>query len=250
MYIVELNYPGSFLELNNHELNFEIGGMLGHLEGVVIEAAISLSMFEASLEQNIDYRKEQERDDKLRCEIDKEIQAEFGENYYQNFDKFRLMSERRLRARKAELGIIPITYLGKLPFIHAHTFVYAVDSFGKFLEELKAYDGMPEQVSHCVEEFNRLLPTVRKIRNSAMHIEDRSRGYGPLWDKKKGKKMDLQGFLGISNLQGNSLCYTIEDGSYQQVEVSVRVLNILVQLANFLLASFRWSGSARISPTY
>lgn len=250
MYIIELTYPGSYLELDSHELRLEIEGFLHRLEGIIIEAAISLSMFEASLEQNIDYRKERERDDKLRLDINKEIQTEFGENYYLNFDKFRLMSDRRLRARKAELGVIPIPYLHKLPFIHAHTFVYAVDSYGKHLEELKAYDGMPEQVAHCVEEFNRLLPTVRKIRNSAMHIEDRSRGYGSPWDKRKGKKMDLQGFLGISNLQGNSLCYTIEDGSYQQVEVSVRVLDILVQLANVLLASFRWSGSARISPTY
>lgn len=250
MYVFELNYPGTWLEFPNDELKFEIEGMLRSLEGLITEAAISLSMFEACQAQRNDPRKEWERDAELRRDIDEDIRIEAGESYYQDFEKYRLISEKRLRARKAELGILPRAYLHKLPFIHAHTFVYAVDSFGKYLEELKAYDGMPEQVSHCVDEFNRLLPTVRKIRNSALHIEDRSRGYGPQWDKKKGKKMELQGFLGLSNLEGNFLCYTIDDGSYQKVEISSEVLNILVQIANYLLASFQWNGPARVEPSY
>jgi hypothetical protein len=83
-----------------------------------------------------------------------------------------------------------------------------------------------------------------------LHIEDRSRGYGPPWEKKQGKKMEIQGFLGLSNLEGNFLCYTIDDGSYQKVEISQNVLNILVQLANHLLASFQWKGPACVEPSY
>jgi hypothetical protein len=250
MYIFELNYPGTWLELKNDELKFEIEGMLRSLEGVITEAAISLSMFEACQRQRNDPREEWDRDAELRQQIDEEVRAEVGGDYYQDFEKYRLISEKRLRAKKAELGILPRSYLHKIPFIHAHTFVYAVDSFGKYLDELKAYEDIPDEVTQCVDEFNRLLPSVRKIRNSALHIEDRSRGYGPPWEKKQGKKMELQGFLGISNLEGNLLCYTIDDGSYQKVEISVGVLNILVQLANYLLASFQWKGPARVEPSY
>lgn len=250
MYLYELNYPGTWLQLENGEVRFEIEGVLRALEGILTEAAIALSMFEESRSQGPDPHHEWDRDAELRQQVDDEIRKKAGDDYYQNFDTYRLLSEKRMRAKKAELGILPRSYLHKIPFIHAHTFVFAVDSFGKYLEVLKEYDETPEEIGKCSDEFDRLLPSVRKIRNSALHIEDRSRGYGPPWDKKKGKKMEIKGFLGLSNLEGNSLCYTIDDGSYQRVEISSNVFGVLVSLANRLLASFEWSGPARIEPSY
>ncbi len=154
MYIFELNYPGTWLEFENNELKFEIEEMLKSLEGIITEAAISLSMYEACQNHRNDQREEWEKDAELRRQIDEEIKLEAGNDYYQDFEKYRLLSEKRLRSKKAELGIFPKSYLHKIPFIHAHTFIYAVDSFGKYLEELEAYDGMPEEVEQCVDEFN------------------------------------------------------------------------------------------------
>lgn len=250
MYLYELNYPGTWLQLENDEVRFEIMGVLRALEGILTEAAIALSMFEESYSQRPDSLNEWDRDAELRQQIDDEIRKEAGDDDYQNFDTYRLIPEKRMRAKKAELGILPRSYLHKIPFIHAHTFIYAVDSFGKYLEVLQEYNEVTEEIGKCAKEFDRQLPSVRKIRNSALHIEDRSRGYGPPWEKKKGKKMEIQGFLGLSNLESNSLCYTIDDGSYQRVEISSNVLEILVSLANQLLASFEWSGPARIEPSY
>lgn len=250
MYIIELNYPGTWLQFEDQDFKHEIEGMLRSLEGILTEAAISLSMYEESTSAPRDRRQEMERDCEMRQEIDTQLRNDARDDYYQNFDKCRLISDKKLREKKAELGIIPSSYMHKIPFIHAHTFVYAVDSFGKFLEELVQYERIPESVKNCLDEFNRLLPSVRKIRNSALHIEDRSRGYGTWKDKKKGKKMETSGFLGLSNLEGNSLCYTIEDGTYQRVEISVGILNVLVQIMNHLLASFQWEGSPRVEPHY
>lgn len=250
MYIFELNYPGTRLQFGNEENRREIESMLCSLEGIVTEAAISLSMFEASRDNFGDPRAEWDRDAELRRAIDETIREEAGSDYYHNFDKYRVLAERQLRLKKSELGILPTSYIHRIPFIHAHTFVYAIDSFGKFLEEIAVYDGIPEQVQHCLDEFNRLLPSVRKIRNSALHIEDRSRGYGSWKEKKRRKKMETNGFLGLSNLENNELCYTIDDGSYQRVEISQAVLDILVQITNHLLASFHWQGSPRIAPHY
>ncbi|WP_404298048.1 hypothetical protein [Halomonas sp.] len=249
MYIYELNYPGQWLELENDDIKFEIESLLLLLEGTLTEAAIALSMFEESRSQRPDPRDEWYRDAGLRQQINEEIRNEVGDHYFQNIDAYDILAEKRMRAKKAELGILPRSYLHKIPFIHAHTFVYAVDSFGKFLEALQDYDETPKEVEECLNQFDCLLPWVKKIRNSALHIEDRSRGYGPPWHKKKGKKMEVQGFLGLSILEGNSLCYTIDDGSYQRVEISSNVLGILVSLANRLLVSFEWSGPERIAPS-
>ncbi|WP_046007313.1 hypothetical protein [Pseudoalteromonas rubra] len=92
--------------------------------------------------------------------------------------------------------------------------------------------------------------SVGKIRNSALHIEDHSRGFGTWKDKKKGKKMETSDFLGLINLEGSFLCSTIDDGIYKKVEISVGVFNILGQIMNHLLASFQWEGSPRIKPHY
>jgi len=250
MYIIELNYPGTRLVFEGEDCKREIESMLHSIEGVVTEAAISLSMFESSRSLRPDFSAEWERDSELRRQIDEDIRNEAGELYYQEFDKYRHQSEIRLRRKKAELGILPRSYTHKIPFIHAHTFVYAVDSFGKFLEELVVYENIPSGVQVSLNEFNRLLPSVRKVRNSALHIEDRSRGYGSWKEKKQGKKMQTNGFLGLSNLEDNFLCYTIDDGSYQKIEISVSVLNILVDIANYLFSSFDWDGSPRLAPHY
>ena len=155
------------------------------------------------------------------------------------------------RKRRAALGILPRSYAHKIPFIHAHSFVYTVDSFGKFLDVLWSYSGLPEGVAALRDEFYERLPTVRKIRNSALHIEDRSRGYGSWKDAERGRKMELrEGFLGLSNLEGNQLCYTIDDGSYQRIEVSCNTLHVLVELLNRLLTVFTWKGSPRVEPSY
>lgn len=248
MYIIELNYPGTWLQFEDQDSKQEIEAMLRSLEGIVTEAAISLTMYEEAISALRDSLEEKERDRELREVIDNQIREEAGEDYYQNSEQYRLKSEKQLRIKKAELGIIPRSYLHKIPFIHAHTFVYAVDSFGKFLEELAQYKNIPKSVQNCLNEFNRQLPSVRKIRNSALHIEDRSRGYGSWKDKKKGKKLEISGFLRLSNLEGNFLCYTIDDGTYQKAEISVGVLSILEQIMNHLLASFQWKGSPQIRP--
>lgn len=89
---------------------------------------------------------------------------------------------------------------------------------------------------------------MRKIRNSALHVEDRSRRYASIKDKRERKRMDVAG-VGLSNLHGNILCYTIDDGTYQGIAISDGTLQVLVDSINKVLAAFRWKGPARISPS-
>jgi len=249
MHIAEVIYPGTWLDLPDRDLAFELDGMLRSLEGRVAEAAIALTMFEASLTSRTDPRAEWERDAQMRQEVDNQLRHEIGDRYFQAFDQFRLESERRVLRKKAELGVVPRSYSHKVPFLHAHSFVYAVDSFGKFLDELCDYDVVPQTVREARDEFNRRLPMVRKIRNSALHIEDRSRRYASTQDKKKGKRMDVQGFLGLSNLEGNLLCYTIDDGTYQKIPIAQETLQVLVETINQALRAFPWKGPPHVAPS-
>jgi hypothetical protein len=249
MHIAEVIYPGTWLDLPDRDLAFELQGMLRSLEDRVAEAAIALTMFETSVNLRIDPRAEWERDAQIRREVEDQLRTEVGDIYFRDFDRFRLESERRALRKKADLGIVPQSYSHKLPFIHAHSFVYAVDSFGQFLDELCDYDIVSQAVREARDEFNRRLPMVRKIRNSAMHLEDRSRRYASLQDKKKGKRMDVQGFLGLSNLEGNLLCYTIDDGTYQKMAVSQEPLQVLVETINKVLNAFPWKGPPNVAPS-
>lgn len=249
MHIAEVIYPGTWLDLPDRDLAFELEGMLRNLEGRVAEAAIALTMFESSISSRIDPRADWERDAQIRQEIEDELRAEVGEVYFRDFDRYRLESERRALRKKAELGVAPRTYSHKLPFIHAHSFVYAVDSFGKFLDELCDYEAIPQGVSEARDEFDRRLPMVRKIRNSAIHLEDRSRRYASARDKRKGKRMEVQGFLGLSNLEGNFLCYTVEDGTYQKIAICQATLQVLVETVNKVLHAFPWKGPPHVAPS-
>lgn len=130
------------------------------------------------------------------------------------------------------------------------SFVYAVDSFGKFLDVLCSYKGIPQEIASLHNEFDARLPSVSKIRNSALHIEDRIRGYASWRDAKKGKKMDIKGFLGLSNLEGKRLCYTIDDGSYQCVDVTANTLDVLGDLLNRTLRAFVWEGPPHREPMF
>jgi hypothetical protein len=249
MHIAEIIYPGTWLDLSDGDVSFELEMMLGNLEDRVAEAAIGLSMFEASHNERTDPRQEQERDAEIRQEIDNQLRIEAGEQCHQDFDSYWLEAERRLLKRKAELGIVPRAYSYKIPFIHAHSFVYAVDSFGKFLDELCDYDIIPEAVKSICDEFNARMPMVRKIRNSALHLEDRSRRYASAQDKKKGQRMEVYGFLGLSNLEGDHLCYTIDDGSYQKIAISHETLSVMVETLNKVLSAMPWKGPPHVAPS-
>jgi hypothetical protein len=205
-------------------------------------------MFEASVGSRVDPRAEWDRDAEIRQQVEAELRAEVGDMYFRDFQRHHFEGERRALRKKVELGIAPQTYSHKVPFLHAHSFVYAVDSFGKFLDELCDYDATPQAVREIRDEFDRRLPMVRKIRNSALHIEDRSRRYASAHDKRKGKRMDVQGFLGLSNLEGKLLCYTIDDGSYQKITIGQETLRVLVDTINRVIEAFPWKGWPHVAP--
>jgi len=179
--------------------------------------------------------------------------------FYQNYDGLRLKIDIEMKRGKWQAGSLPRSYKHRLPFIHAHSFLYAIDGFGKFLEVIASEDGLPQAVCSIRDEFDRALPSLRKIRNSALHIEDRSRGFGTAVQARKKEKMKLQpiknrmidaphGALMLSNLNGNKLGYTIDDGSYQEIEISPLTLNIAKEALQKLIDTFTWNSPSLHRP--
>lgn len=248
MYVAQIYYPGTFLNVKDRDKFFELEGILSMLEDRVVIAAIGLSLYESSQKTSGYSVQDHERDTQIRKELSDQIRSDAGDRFLENFETYQIDLDRRTLERKKELGIVPRSYSHKIPFVHAHTFVFAIDSFASFLTELCDYSVVPNEVREAREKFNFRLPVIRKIRNSAIHAEDRLRRFASSADKRKGKRMDAKMIL-LGNLEGNSLCYTIDDGSYQKISISAATLSILTESLNEVLGAMPWTGPPRISPT-
>ena len=87
MYIAEIICPGTWLDMDDQDIAFEVEGMLGHLKHRVPEAATALTMFESSTGDLLgNPRSEWERDDEIRAEVEEQLRAEVGNDlYYRNY---------------------------------------------------------------------------------------------------------------------------------------------------------------------
>jgi hypothetical protein len=245
--IAEILYPGTWVNFPDRETSFEIEGMLRCLVDRVEEAAVCLTMFEASHKTAKDALREWKKHDQIRQKISDQIRVKLGEEYFRNLDACGLLTDILFLRRKAELGIFPASYSHKIPFIYDHSFLFALDLFGKFVDALCEYKIIEEAVKGIRDEFNARLPMIRKIRNSAHHLEDRVRWYASEGDKRKRKRMKIH-WLGLGNLERNYLCYTVSDGSYQKIAVSHETLDVMVKTLNKILRALPWKGRPHISP--
>ncbi|WP_351089711.1 hypothetical protein [Shewanella sp. S1-49-MNA-CIBAN-0167] len=168
-------------------------------------------------------------------------------------------TEKLYRQEKLKSGEVPRSYKHRFAFIHAHSYLSSADTFSKYLSVL-ADETELDHVIKIKEQFNDIFPSLAKIRNSAQHSEDRSRGYGKPADVRKKVKMDLKpidngfikaeggGVLALSNLNGDRLGYTIDDGTYQEFEINQNSFGLVADLFQQLVNGFQWSGPVEISP--
>ncbi len=268
MYIVELQYPGTWLQLAEKDKawEMEISILIISMETQLTDMALALGFFEEETRKaakdfvSKDIRQQWEQDTALRAKIENRYREELGtEVFYKDYASLIMKIDIEIKREKWQEGFLPRSYEHRLPFIHAHSFLYALDSFGKFLDVIANEEGPPKVVCSIRDGFYSALPSLRKIRNSALHIEDRSRGFGTREQAKKKEKMKLKpinnrlinsagGALVLSALNGNRLGYTIDDGSYQEIEISPITLNVASEALQKLINSFAWNGPPRFTP--
>ncbi|MGM7959719.1 hypothetical protein [Yersinia enterocolitica] len=254
MYIAEIVKPGTWLASDDHKWSQEVAGLLGSLENQFYEANLALNLFLESLKQrSAALTKEQmQANNARRNEIQKEVESKYPNQRDINImHDILLETEIILKREKWFNGQLPQEFIIHQSIINARAFLYALDSFDKHLKVLKNYPDVPELIAdlHC--ELKQSFPDLLGVRNTAHHIEDRSRG---LDASRPPRPLELKpvdnpsfksknGSLMLDCLRGTKYGNTMANGHYGEVDVSQESMEILLSIFQRLLDSFKWEGN-------
>jgi hypothetical protein len=254
MYIVELSYPGMSLDYPDAEAGRVIERLLSSAEAPLAEAALALTWFEA--EQRKPFGTEPEAESTTVAPFQAALVAELGPGPYDPSQVLALHSRLELEARRErwKRGILPESYQQHVVFMHAKSFLLALDRIERIFGVLTEIPNIPEDVRRAKQAFDTALPTLRGVRNSVAHHEDRSRGL-----QKGGKPLDLKpvenqlirapgGFLILDSLIGSNFGATMADGEYGEVAVTSATLAAAGRLVQTAIQAFQWKGRPRHWP--
>lgn len=257
MYILELEYPGTWLDYEDQDWAWQVRNLIQQIESQFTEATLSLGLFdqERSRPDRIHFREQWDADAELRRDITNKFIEENGIGiYYQQHQLFTEYIDVELRRQKWKNGELPREYQHGFIFIYAKSFLYSIDSIGKFLKVLTKTDGVPPEIEVFSSKFFAQFPTIHHVRNSSQHIEDRSRGLG-----RNEKPLELKpiqnnsihsegGALVLNSLNGNNFGNTMADGHYGEVEVSIESLLFIRDCIQEVINAIKWKGPKEYYP--
>ncbi len=252
MYIFEIIKPGSCLQSNDRDWSWEVDGILRNLESQFYEANLALNMFlNAASQARGTSRDQEEVDDNRKSVILKELESKLADPYDRNnWEDLRIQTDIIFKREQWLSGRLPREFQHNQVFMHARAFLYALDSFDKFMNVLSLQKNIPEIIPDLYNKFRITFPQLRSVRNTAQHMEDRSRGLGA---GKNPKPLDLKpvnnsmikangGALILNSLNGTMYGNTMADGHYGEVDVSLLSMESLASIFQELLNCFKWKG--------
>lgn len=258
LYVFDLTVPGTWLDYQDREWTRKIEGMIRNLQSQFFEANLALNLFvEESAKRPVSETKEQwEKDSQSHSEIRKKIEEKYGGSFNNsNLEVVSFETEVEFKQVKWKQGRLPREFEHNRVFIFAKAFLYALDSFEKFLDVLSVEEDVPESLQQLHQKFKDIFPDLRGVRNTSHHIEDRIRGLGV-----GGKELDLKpiensfiyapggGVLAINNLNGTKYGSTMSNGHYGEVDISPDSMEKLQEIIQEVLMSFKWKGPLRHKP--
>ncbi|MGD6735322.1 hypothetical protein ACN08N_19815 [Photobacterium leiognathi subsp. mandapamensis] len=167
MYIFEIVKPGTWLESEDRDWNWEIEGILRSLECQFYEANLALNMFLHTLQRDrtSPSTEQWEADANRRSEIRREVEQKY-ENPYDHsvWDEIHLETGIIFKREQWQSGKLPREFEHNQVFMHARAFLYALDSFDKFLRVLKNQSKVPPKVSELHDEIGTCFPDLRGVR--------------------------------------------------------------------------------------
>lgn len=261
MFVFEIVTPGTWLDYEDGDWAWKIQNLLRSLESQFFEANSALNLFlnAQSIRPSFANRDTWERDSQRRSEIRRAVEQERGGLISQeDWDDIQFEAEIRFRREKWSSGGIPREFEQNLPFIYARAFLYALDAFEKFLGVLAKEENVPEQITTFQAQMTEGFPHLRGIRNTAQHLEDRSRGLGagkdpqPLALKPVTNNLINApggGVLVLNSLNGTRYGSTMADGHYGEVDVSPESMERLQKILEGVLHSFKWRGPRQHAPS-
>lgn len=261
MIIIEWTKPGIWIEGLDQDASWRLSGQIQRLEDAVVEANVTLNMFEQAAASNRTME-HLDAEFEARSKISRDVEAELfpddmmpmGMMGGEEYDKRRALVDTNVRHRMWQVGFLPQSLLGKPPFIFAKAFIHSLDLFDKFLDDIAKDPSAPKEIKATHEKFCNSLPDLRGVRNSIQHAEDRSKG------EQRGKKIDLkkidQSKISIDGtalvnmgLNGNRFGTTMADGDYGAIDVSVQTIEVLRSALLDVYSAFAWKGGERVYPS-
>jgi hypothetical protein len=154
---------------------------------------------------------------------------------------------------KWEAGELPQSLQLRLPALHAHSFIRSLAQAGRALSALSDLDLGPAsaEVSQAYGDLDAAIPSLKDVRDSIEHAEDRMRG------QSRGCKLSLapivQGpihapdggvLVGDLLVDGRTLGWTTADGSLQHVEISDATIESARAAVQRALDALPWKKSS------
>ena len=260
MIIFELTKAGSRInQCSELSKNFELDKLIGNLIDTFFEANIALNLYLGEKENGDLYFEKQKdnwnADYELKLQLRKKIESEYQDSgNFGNYEEINYKVEIEFKKSMWAKGRVPSGLKHKLIFIHAKTFLFALDNFEKQFKKLLEDEIIPKSCDHLYSRFIENFPNLKELRNSAHHHEDRIRG------EKYGKKINLKpvsngfihapngGVLIINSLNGNNYGGTLGDGTFGEVEVSFESMSKLQSIIQEFLNSLIWEGGKEHLP--
>jgi hypothetical protein len=259
MGVFVLRYPGMQLgDMEPRQGGMEIEGLLFELERDLAGAAVGLSLFEEAL---LKKGPRSPAEDALRlsraiqareAELVTELRLEYAT--LQGREPARERAELEIRQREWATGRIPFLYSQARLFGTAHMVLYALDGIRNTLDKLRGLPTVPKQAKIACTEFDKRLPDVEALRDSAQHIHERRER-----KKRRGTivpeavntqkiRAPTGTLMMLGCLNGNRLQYTSADGKLCEIEISAATVETARQVIQGLLNSFQWIGMSKITP--
>lgn len=259
MCVFELVQPGSWLQGVDDQLRSDVESLLQLLVTSLDDAAVTLIMFEQSRaadhmsggERLASWEAERERERAIESALERQLPSDLTyEARWQAMDRIREEARQEAKRQKWQEGGVPESYTHRIPFIHAKSCIYALDTLVKAMHQLAELPGMPVAVAETLRDLHEAFPDLVHVRNSSHHAEDRVQGKGlkgridlkPLTDG--GVHTPGGGVLVVENLHNNRYGGTLGDGSYGEIEVSHQTVATAQRCVQRVLDSFEWHGPA------
>lgn len=264
MYVYELVQPGCWLEgFDEDEVKRDVEALLRLLSNCVDDAALALSLFEGSQASVFDspedrmgtWEEDRERERAIEIRLEQGLPSNIDfEARFRAMDQIRETAKQEAKRQKWQEGQIPDGYRHRLPFLHAKTCVYALDTLQKAMRLLADTPGVPAAIPETLRDFQTAFPDLVHVRDSSHHAEDRVQG------KKRSERIEPKpltngavhapsgGVLIVDMLNGRRYGGTLADGAYGEVEISPETVAIAQGCVQRVLNAFAWTGPAMHMP--
>lgn len=266
VFIYELRYPGIRPVGLDDDAAHALTSLLGLMERGVAEAAVSLHFFEqahSDMSQNRppppspdEWQRQAAIEQAVEGQLLDQLPADLTpEQRWATQDRVRDEARQEMKRQAWRAGEWPDSYKHNIPFLYAKAFLYAVDAVAQALATMAREPWAPEGINGIAADWQTAFPTVRSVRNTSQHEDERVLGRRP-----GNQQIELQpinngmihapggGVTVLSNLNGNRFGCTMADGHFGEVEVSNATLEAVGALAQRSISAFSWEGPGRFAP--